>query len=243
MSERLKAWYLLLALGFVTLLLLSFGGRPPAALSSVVALPHRLVYTASVNLREFVASGRDRRNLRAVVSRLEDELASARAQLRQLELQNARYADIIDLRAAQSPGVMMSAPVVSVPVVSAGASAVGGTLELGISRAAGIVPDMPVTVADGLVGLVTKVSSKTAWVRTLVDPASSVGVMVRGRGGQGIGVGEAGGVFARDGLRRRGTGQGRRRGGNEQPGRAVSARRHGRASSGGDAERPERAPA
>ncbi len=194
MSERLKTWYLLLALGLLTLLLLSFAGRPPAALSSAVALPHRLVYTVSVNLRGFLASGRDRRDLRAEVSHLEGELDSARAQLRQLGLQNTRYAEMLHLRATQSPGVVMSVPVVSVPVVSAGVSAVGGTLELGVGRAAGVTPDMPVTVADGLVGVVTTVSDNTAWVRTLVDPASSVGVTVRGRGGQGIAVGEAGGV-------------------------------------------------
>ena len=99
MSERLKAWYLLLALGLVTLLL-SFVGRPPAALSSSVALPHRLVYTASVNLRGFLEGGRDRRDLRAEVLRLGNELDAARAQLRQLELQNARYADLLDLRTA-----------------------------------------------------------------------------------------------------------------------------------------------
>ena len=82
----------------------------------------------------------------------------------------------------------------SAPVVSVGSSAVEGALELGVGRAAGVVSDMPVTVADGLVGVVTTVSDRTSWVRTLVDPASRVGVTVRGRGGQGIGVGEAGGV-------------------------------------------------
>lgn len=189
MSERLKAWYLLLALGFVTLLLLSFSGHPPASLSSAVALPHRMVYTASVNLREFLAGGRDRRDLRSEVTRLENELASARVQIRELELANARYAETVKLRAAQSPGVVMSAPVVSV-----GTGAAGGALELGLGRAAGVVPDMPVTVADGLVGVVTEVSEGSAWVRTLVDPLLSVGVSVRGRGGQGIAVGEAEGV-------------------------------------------------
>lgn len=189
MSERLKAWYLLLALGFLTLLLLSFPGRPPAALSSAVALPQRLVYTVSVNLRGFLEGGRDRRDLRSEVSRLENALAASQARIRELELTNARYAETLELRAAQSPGVVMSAPVVSI-----GVSAVGGTLELGVGRAAGVQPDMPVTVADGLVGVVTTVSDRTAWVRTLVDPASSVGVSVRGRGGQGVGVGEAGGV-------------------------------------------------
>jgi len=53
---------------------------------------------------------------------------------------------------------------------------------------------MPVTVADGLVGVVTAVSERAARVRTILDPLSSVGVSVRGRGGQGIAVGEAGGV-------------------------------------------------
>ena len=53
---------------------------------------------------------------------------------------------------------------------------------------------MPVTVASGLVGVVTNVSERTAWVRTILDPLLSVGVSVRGRGGQGIAVGEAGGV-------------------------------------------------
>lgn len=189
MSERLKAWYLLLALGFLTLLLLSFLGRPPAALSSAVALPQRLIYTVSVNLRGFLEGGRDQRDLRAEVARLENELATSQARLRELELANARYAETVKLRAAQSPGVVMSAP-----VVSAGVGVVSGTLELGLGRAAGVLADMPVTVADGLVGVVTGVSDKTAWVRTLVDPASSVGVSVRGRGGQGIAVGEAGGV-------------------------------------------------
>lgn len=189
MSERLRAWYLLLALGFVTLLLLSFLGRPPASLSSVVALPHRLVYTASVNLRAFLDGGRDRRELRAEVGRLESELASAQSRIRELELANARYAEAVKLRATQSPGVVMSAP-----VVSAAVSAVGGGLELGLGHTAGVQRDMPVTVASGLVGVVTKVSERTAWVRTILDPLLSVGVSVRGRGGQGIAVGEAGGV-------------------------------------------------
>lgn len=184
---------MLLALGFVTFLLLSFVGRPPAPLSSAVALPQRLVYTVGANLRGFLASGRDRRDLRAEVAHLEAGLASARAQIRALELSNARYAETLKLRAVQSPGVVLSAPVVSVAV-----SAVGATLELGIGRAGGVQPDMPVTVAAGLVGVVTEVSQRSAWVRTVVDPASSVGVRVRGRGGQGVAVGELGGLLRVD---------------------------------------------
>lgn len=182
----MRAWYLLLALGFLTLLLLSFLGRAPASLSSAVALPHRLVYTASTNLRGFLEGGRERRVLLDEVFRLDGELAAARARVRDLELENARYAQTLELRASQSPGVVLSAP-----VVSASVSPVGGGLELGLGRAAGVLRDMPVTVADGLVGVVSRVGERSAWVTTVLDPALSVGVSVRGRGGQG----EAGGVL------------------------------------------------
>jgi rod shape-determining protein MreC len=190
LSERLRAWYLLLALGFLTLLLLSFLGRAPASLSSAVALPHRLVYTASTNLRGFLEGGRERRVLLDEVFRLDGELAAARARIRDLELENARYARTLDLRASQSPGVVLSAP-----VVSASVSPVGGGLELGLGGAAGVLPDMPVTVADGLVGVVSRVGERSAWVTTVLDPSLNVGVSVRGRGGQGIARGEAGGVL------------------------------------------------
>jgi len=41
-----------------------------------------------------------------------------------------------------------------------------------------------------LVGIVTEVTATTAVVRTVVDPQSRVGVSVRGRGGQGVAVGD-----------------------------------------------------
>lgn len=189
MSERLRAWYILLGLGLLTLLLLAFPGRVPASLSSAVALPQRLVYTASVNLRTFLASGRDRRELHAEVARLEEALARSRARVRALELETARYAQMLELRTVQSPGVVLSAPVVSRDL-----SAVQGHLELGLGQTGGVVHDMPVTVPDGLVGIVTRVSPKSAWVRTILDPASRVGVSVRGRGGQGIASGDVSGL-------------------------------------------------
>ena len=190
MSERLRAWYLLLVLGVLTLLLLSFLGRVPAEVSSAVALPQRLVYTAGSNLRTFLERGRARQDLHAEVARLSRLLAAAEAENRQLSLSDDRLRETLRLRAVQSPGVVLSAPVVSVDV-----SAVGATLELGLVSAAGVVPDMPVTVGDGLVGLVTEVAPRSAWVRTVLDPSSSVGVSVQGRGGQGIAVGQVGGLL------------------------------------------------
>lgn len=190
MSERLRAWYLLLGLAILTLLLLSFMGRAPAGLSSAVALPQRLVYTVGSNLRTFLERGRARQDLHVEVARLSRLLAAADARNRQLSLANDRLQETMKLRAVQSPGVVLSAPVVSVAV-----SAVGATLELGLGSDDGIGPDMPVTVGDGLVGLVTEVASSSAWVRAVLDPASSVGVSVRGRGGQGVAVGQVGGLL------------------------------------------------
>jgi len=189
LSELLKAWYTFLALGLLSFVLLAFVGTPPTSLSSAVALPHRLLYAASTNLRGFLEGAADRRDLRAEVARLEARVAALEGRNRQLELSAARLRETLALREAQSPGVMMTAPVVSVDP-----SPLVGTLELGLGRADGVTVDMPVTVPAGLVGIVTGVAERSARVRTLTDSTSRVGVTVRGRGGQGIAVGEAGGL-------------------------------------------------
>ncbi|MCW5819295.1 MAG: rod shape-determining protein MreC [Trueperaceae bacterium] len=59
---------------------------------------------------------------------------------------------------------------------------------------AGVQRNLPVTVSEGLVGIVTDVASGSSIVRTVVDPQSRVGVTVRGKGGQGVAVGEVGGL-------------------------------------------------
>jgi rod shape-determining protein MreC len=56
-----------------------------------------------------------------------------------------------------------------------------------------VILNMPVTVPQGLVGLVTAVGSDSASVRLVSDIESRVGVTVRGRGGQGVAIGEVGG--------------------------------------------------
>lgn len=59
---------------------------------------------------------------------------------------------------------------------------------------------MPVTVPNGLVGIVTDTTPNSALVRTIIDPESQVGVTVRdpngqARGGQGVAVGEVSGLL------------------------------------------------
>ena len=104
-----------------------------------------------------------------------------------LELEVQRLEQVLAVRRSQSPGVVATAPVV------------GGTLGDGLARLViglgsrgGVTVDMPVTVPQGLVGIVTDVGPSSAVVRTVLDPQSRVGVTVRGKGGQGIAVGDVG---------------------------------------------------
>lgn len=187
MSSLLRAWYAFLALGLVTIALMAVVGRVPFEYSAAVALPHDLLHRAGTNLRLTVDSVVDRRDLRAEVERLEDELAAARQEARFLELEVQRLEQVLEVRRSQSPGVVTTAPVVG--------GTVGAELaRLIVGRGAedGVMVNMPVTVPAGLVGIVTDVGPTSAVVRTVVDPQSRVGVTVRGKGGQGIAVGEVG---------------------------------------------------
>lgn len=188
MSDLLRAWYVFLALGLATFALTAFVGRAPTTLSVTVAMPHQIPYRAGVQLRQTFASLADRRELRAENARLQEELARTRQRGRSLELEIARLQEVLAIRAAQSPGVEMTAPVVG--------GAPGVTLQrltLGTGRAGGVEEGMPVTAPAGLVGIVTEVTQGRSVVRTILDPESRVGASVRGRGGQGIAVGEVGG--------------------------------------------------
>lgn len=187
MSSLLRAWYAFLALGLVTIVLMAVVGRVPYEYSAAIALPQDLLHQAGTNVRLAVESLVDRRDLRAEVERLEAELAAARQEARMLELEVQRLEQVLAVRRSQSPGVVATAPVV------------GGTLGDGLARLViglgsrgGVTVDMPVTVPQGLVGIVTDVGPSSAVVRTVLDPQSRVGVTVRGKGGQGIAVGDVG---------------------------------------------------
>lgn len=188
MSSLLKAWYIFLALSLLTFALTAFVGRAPFALSSAVALPHNLFFEAASNLRETFVSMAKRRDFQAQVARLEERVNELQAENRQLELELERFSQALQVIESQSPGVVMTASVVGVdssPLIS--------RITLGAGSADGVTENMPVTIPEGLVGLVTAVSEHKASVRAITDPESRVGVTVRGRGGQGIALGELGG--------------------------------------------------
>lgn len=190
MSSLLRAWYLFLALGLLTFVFTALVGRPPAELGAAVALPHNLLYRAGVNLRSTAVALADRSDLRAQVERLRDRNAGLEQQVRDLTLQVERLSEVVRVSQDQSPGVVTTAPVIG---MSSGE--VLERLTLGRGRRHGLLDGMPVTVPEGLVGIVTDVTPGNAVVRAVTDPQSRVGVSVRGRGGWGIAVGEIGGLI------------------------------------------------
>lgn len=189
MSRLFRAWYVFLALGLLTFILTAFVGSLPYSLSAAVALPHNLLHGMGRNIRQAVLDTVDRRNYQQEIARLERRVAELEARNRQLMLDNENFAQIRLVRESQSPGVVSTAPVIGVD-----SSPLLSRITLGLGRADGVRKNMPVTVPEGLIGLVTDVTERTATVRAITDPESRVGVTVRDRGGQGVAVGELGGL-------------------------------------------------
>lgn len=185
MSSLLKAWYAFLVVGLVTVALTGFVGRLPVELTARVALPHDMLRTGALNLRQALASLVERRDLRAEVDALTGSVAALEQERRFLELEVQRLEEVLQVRQMQSPGVVATAP-----VIGGGSGPDIARLIIGLGRRDGVQRNMPVTVPAGLVGIVTEVSESSAVVRTVLDPQSRVGVSVRGRGGRGTVVGE-----------------------------------------------------
>ncbi len=187
MASFFRAWYVFVGLGLLSFVFTAFVGAVPADVSSAVALPHDLVGIAGRNLRATGVALTDRADLRADNAALRDALAGSEAAARQLELRVQELEALLEVRRNQSPGAVLVAP-----VVGWSRSAAVDTLTIGAGRRDGVVRGMPVSAPAGLVGIVVEVAETRAVVRTLLDPRSRVGVAVRGKGGQGVAVGEVG---------------------------------------------------
>jgi rod shape-determining protein MreC len=188
LSNLLRAWYVFLALGLLTFVITAFVGRVPVDLTAAVATPHDLLYRTGRNVRVTLQSLANRNDLLAEVADMRQRVARLQQTNRDLQLQLQRLEEVLSVRQEQSPGVVTTAP------VTGGSSGPAfARLDLGKGTQDGVLVNMPVTVPEGLVGIVTGTSSHNAVVRTVLDPQSRVGVSVRGRGGQGIAIGEVGG--------------------------------------------------
>lgn len=188
MSNLLRAWYVFLGLGFLTFVFSAFTGQVPYRLSSAIALPNQLFFRLATNLRETAKSMVDRRNIRAENEDLKQQLAGLATEKRALEIQLERLEQLLQVRETQSPAAVLTAP-----VTATSSSPILRQLTLGRGSNHGVIPNMPVTVPAGLVGLVTDVTANSSSVRTITEPLSKIGISVRGKGGQGIAVGEIGG--------------------------------------------------
>ena len=188
MSNLFRAWYVFLGLGLLTFSLVAFIGQSPHAISSAITLPTQLLYRAGTNLRTVFISATDRRNLRAENERLIKQVNRLETENRRLEIELERLNDLREVKNQQSSGAVMI-----VPVASISPGAILKSLTLARGNVHGVKPNMPVSAVEGLVGIVTDVTARTATVRTITDPQSRVGVTVREHGGQGIAVGMPGG--------------------------------------------------
>lgn len=189
MSDLLKAWYLFIVLGLVTFVLSAMVGPLPYPLSSTIAAPHQLLFRAGSNFRTFAVNLEQRRDVNQDIRDLKRRVAELEAENRQLEINLERYEQALNVRVFQAPGVVNTAPVIGVDP-----SPLLATITLGKGSSSDIRPFMPVTAPAGLVGLVTDITERNANVRLITDPASRVGVTVRDKGGQGIAIGEVGGL-------------------------------------------------
>ena len=189
MSQMLRAWYVFLALGFLSFILTAFEVRPPFLLSSTVALPHNILFRAGNNLRTSTETILERRDLRKEIKDLRQELYQLHSENNDLRIQLERHREALGVRLFQAPGLFGTASVIGIDP-----SEMRAHMTLGAGKKQGVRKFMPVTVPEGLVGLVFSLTENSSSVRMITDPSSRVGVTVLGKDGQGIAVGELGGL-------------------------------------------------
>lgn len=192
-SARLGvAFGILFALSLVTT---RFAPPAPLPLTSGIAPVTRLVFALSTNLRRAGEAVVETRDEKAENARLRQRVARLESENLRLTSEVSRLEQVARIRAAISPAVVMTASVTSLdpsPVLS--------RLTLDRGAADGVRLMMPVTVPEGLVGVVTQVARNAATVRTIVDPESVIGVTVAGKGGRATARGVAGGRLRAEGF-------------------------------------------
>lgn len=175
---------LFVALMIVGLVMTRFMPTPPMAVTSGIVPLTRLAGQVSSNVRDAVASVIEQRDLRERYNLNYEELQNLRNEVRQLRLEVARLQRAEAVRKTVSPGIFTTAEITAIdpsPLLS--------RLRVNVGGQQGVQRNMPVTVPSGLVGQVMEVSRTEAWVITLVDPESNVGVAIQGKAGRGIAVG------------------------------------------------------
>ena len=176
--------YVLLAL---TLSALTAHTAPtlPAEVAAYTAPLFGIGHRLAQNLRAAGRSLFERRDLRTENALLREEVAWLKEGNLELKVEVERLRRALEVRESQAPNVV-AVP----PVISEDTSGLYRRLILGMGEADGLSVGMPVTSADGLVGVIIETTAHRAVVRTVVDPESRVGVRPADAPGRGIAYGE-----------------------------------------------------
>ena len=179
----------------VSLVLTRFAPPAPLALTSGIAPLTRLGFAVATNLRRVGDAFVETRDERLENRVLRERVARLEADNWRLAGEVSRLEQVARIRAAISPAVVVTASVTSLdpsPILSR------LTLDRGLDD--GVRLMMPVTVPEGLVGVVTQVTRHAATVRTIIDPESAIGVTLFAKGGRATARGVAGGRLRAEGF-------------------------------------------
>jgi rod shape-determining protein MreC len=172
---------------FVSFVSVRFLPSAPLVLSSAITPLWSVFYVGASNVRGFVETLVNQRDMR-------NENAALRTRVATLETENTRLAnevrkleEVTQIRATISPGVTVVAQVVGVQFDSLNAF-----IRIDKGSNDGVQEKMVVTTPQGLVGEVMNVEARTAMVRTLLDAEFRVGIKVGNRPGTALARGVAG---------------------------------------------------
>ncbi len=187
LSTRLAAMTGIIA--FVCLLSTRFLPAVPLAASSSIAPITQLLTRAGVNLRHDLKVVLLENDLRKENTTLKSQNASLRGTREQLESHVRQLERAAQIREQQTPAVFVIAP-----VIGASISPLSHTITVGKGSRDGVQRMMPVSVPEGLVGVVDEVGERSSLVRTITDPRLEIGVTVRGKpkAGRALARGDAG---------------------------------------------------
>jgi rod shape-determining protein MreC len=172
---------------FLSLVSVRFLPTAPLVFSSAVTPLWSVFYTVSTNLRNFVETLVNERDVRGENARLITRVAVLETENKRLSDEVRKLEEVTQIRATISPGVAVVAQVVGLQFDSLNA-----LIRINKGLRDGVQEKMVVTTARGLVGEVMKVEARTALVRTLLDAEFRVGIKVANYPGTALARGVAG---------------------------------------------------
>ncbi|MFQ5421871.1 MAG: rod shape-determining protein MreC, partial [Anaerolineae bacterium] len=194
-----------LLLGVIlALLFLGFGLDRLGYMAPVRALVQTLIRPAQATLTDAASQAGDLTRRRESLAQLQTDNARLQAEvnrllvenirLQELERENRRLRDLLNY-AQNNPGFDVTAAGVKGRVIGADPGNLLYTIFIDVGAKDGVARDMPVVTDRGLAGRIVQVGPSSAQVLLIIDPASSVNVLIQNSRVQGIIKGELGGTL------------------------------------------------